>query len=374
MPHIADEDPIRPLDHFRGAREAARPEDRLRQIRLRAARFREEMLAGPAVTCFRSRALVRVPYPSRYALLNALSLPVPMVHIVNRVFLIQWESEGARKTLLVSPSDVTANSETPFFKRLRRGFGPFQESGKRFLAPELGTVEGSLAEAGISPEDVDYITYDHLHTQDLRKWLGTAGHPGFFPRAKLLIMRAEWESAEALLPPQRDWYCPGGLDGVDPARVVLLNGDVMLGESVALIHTPGHTEGNHSIVTHTPEGLFVTSENGVAPDSYAPLASRIPGVARYAAETGMEVILNGNTLERGIDQYLSMIQEKEIAGPSLRNPNFPNLVCSSELAAFWAFPGIRPTFAFGDIDLGMPAARKVKTSPSPSLSDSTHWN
>jgi hypothetical protein len=137
-----------------------------------------------------------------------------------------------------------------------------------------------------------------------------------------------------------DWYCPNGIDGIHPSRVILLDGDTMLGESVALMHTPGHTEGNHSFVAHTPEGLMVTSENGVAPDSYAPRASRIPGVARYAEQTGMEVILNGNTLEGGLDQYISMVQEKEVAGPSVRNPEFPNMVCSSELAAYWAFPSL----------------------------------
>ena len=79
------------------------------------------------------------------------------------------------------------------------------------------------------------------------------------------------------------------------------------------LHTPGHTEGNHSFVVRTPRGLLVTSENGVGADSYAPLASRIPGLRRYAQDTGVEVILNGNTQEGGLDQYLSMIQEKEIA-------------------------------------------------------------
>ncbi len=142
------------------------------------------------------------------------------------------------------------------------------------------------------------------------------------------------------------------MSGIHPSRVVLLDTDTLLGESVLLMRTPGHTEGNHSFVAHTDEGIFVTSENGVAPDAYAPLASRIPGVAKYARNTGMEVILNGNTLEAGLDQYISMVQEKEVAGASLRDPAFPNMVCSSELAAYWAFPGIRPTFSFGDLSMG----------------------
>jgi glyoxylase-like metal-dependent hydrolase (beta-lactamase superfamily II) len=362
-------DVISPVHHFKGARDAASPADRLREVRTRAARFREEMLAAPPVRYYRSFGLVRVPYPTKYAFLNAFSLPTPLLHIVNRLFVIQvdvgGEAEGAAsadsrstvKTVLVSPSDVQANAETPFFKRLARKFGPFQELGKRLVGPELSTVEWCLHQTGIAPEDVDFIAYDHLHTQDLRRWLGTGDKPGFFPRAKLLVMRQEWESTRGLLPPQQVWYCPHGIDGIDPAKVVLLDGDVKLGESVAILHTPGHTEGNQSFVVRTPEGLMVTSENGVGPDSYAPLASEIPGLRKHARATGMEIILNGNTLERGLDQYISMIQEKEIAGPSMRNPDFPNMVCSSELAAYFAFPGIEPTFSFGDLEFGAPKVR-----------------
>ncbi|MEZ4299335.1 MAG: hypothetical protein R3B70_30575 [Polyangiaceae bacterium] len=343
---------LRAVEDFKGARDAASPKDRLREVRLRANRLRERMLGGKVARFYASRGLIRVPYPSRYAFLNAFSLPTPFVHILNRVFVIQVDTEQGVKTLLASPSDIHANAETPFFKRLASGMGPFQEIGKKFLGPEISTVEVALGEIGIRPEQVDYISYDHLHTQDVRKWLGSGEKDGYFPNAKLLVMRQEWESTQGLLPPQLDWYCPSGVEGIHPSRVVLLDGDTMLGESVLLMKTPGHTEGNHSFVVHTPEGLMVTSENGVAPDAYAPLASKIPGVASYAKKTGAEVILNGNTLEGGLDQYISMVQEKEVAGPSRRNPEFPNMACSSELAAYWAFPGSSPTMSFGDLTFG----------------------
>jgi hypothetical protein len=345
---------LRPLDLFAGAREHARPADRLRAVRQAAEALHERMTSAPPVTFFKSAGLARVPYPTRYALRDACSVPTPFVHILNRVFIVEVRFAGQTKTLLFSPSDIQGNRETPFFKRLAAGVGPFGAFGERLLAPTLGTVEERLAETGISPEKIDYISYDHLHTQDLRKWLGAGGAPGYFPNAKLLVMRQEWASTHGLLPTQADWYCPHGTDGVDPARVVLLDGDTMLGDSVALVHTPGHTEGNHSFVTRTTEGVFVTSENGVACDAYAPQHSRIPGVAKYARATGAEVVLNGNTLEDSVDQYISMVAEKTIAGPSKRNPDFPSMVCSSELAAYWAFPGIAPTFAYGDLELGAP--------------------
>jgi hypothetical protein len=252
---------------------------------------------------------------------------------------------------------VEANGQTPFFRNLARRFGRFESLGTKLIAPTLGSVEGHLESIGIPPEQVDYITYDHLHTQDLRKWLGSEGDPGYFPNARLLVMRQEWEAVQGPLPPQAYWYCPDGIAGVPGDRVVVLDGDVQLGQGVYLIRTPGHTMGNHSIVVRTTEGIFVTSENGVGPDSYAPLASDIPGLRAYAKRTGEEVILNGNTLEGGLDQYLSMIQEREMAGPSDRHPAFPNVVCSSEAASYWAFPGVQPTFSFGDLRLGTPGCR-----------------
>src|SRR5262249_44246871 len=169
---------LRPIDDFKGARDAASPQDRLREVKLRAARFRERMLKGKPARYYASFSLIRVPYPTRYALLNACSALTPMVHILNRLFVIQVDTDHATKTVLASPSDIHANAETPFFKRLGRKFGPFEEAGKRFLGPEIATVEKCLSDIGLPPEKVDYISYDHLHTQDLRKWLGTGEKTG----------------------------------------------------------------------------------------------------------------------------------------------------------------------------------------------------
>lgn len=167
-------------------------------------------------------------------------------------------------------------------------------------------------------------------------------------------MKQEWDSVQGLLPPQADWYCPNGTGGVASDRILVLDGDVSLGQGIALIRTPGHTAGNHSLVAHTPEGIFVSSENGVSADSYSPLKSRIPGVKKYAKTTGMEVILNGNTLESGLEQYISMVQEKEMAGISSRNSDFYNVMPSSEMTSYWLFPGTAPTFSFGRLSFGSP--------------------
>ncbi|MFO0745964.1 MAG: hypothetical protein U1F43_09855 [Myxococcota bacterium] len=352
MTAAADRSPLpedlTPLDDFVGARSASGPADRRRELVKRATGLRERLMGARPVRQYRSFELVRFPYPAKYGFRDALALPVPFVCMANRLFVVRVDTAAGPRVLLVSPSDAARNAETPYFKDLGKGFGPAGPLAEKALATRGPEVRACLAEVGLRPAEVDYITYDHLHTQDLRGWIGPGG---LFPRARLLVMRAEWESLHALTAPQLRWYCPRGAEGIDPARVILLDGDVMLGDSVALVATPGHTEGNHSIAVRTPEGVMVTSENGIASESWAPEHSRIPGLRAYA-RSGMDVVLNGNTLERGLDQYLSMIVEKTLAGPSARDPRFPNVVPSSELVAAWFAPGVRPTFAFGDLSFG----------------------
>lgn len=339
------------IDHFDGARDARGPQDRVENVRAAAHEFRKTMLNQPKVRFYQSFDLVKVPYPSYYGLRSAFKYEhvVPYMHILNRLFVVQFETTEGLKTLLVSPSDHERNGETPFFKRIADS-GP--AALERLIVTRFDTVPKIVERLGFAPEDIDYITYDHLHTQDVRRWLGTDHEPAIFPNAKLLVHRQEWESTKCLTPIQADWYCPHGIEGVSESKVVFIEGDVMLGNGVAMLSTPGHTEGNHSMVIHTDEGLWVTSENGVSVDAFAPEHSKVPGLKEYQAATDTEVILNGNTLEGSIDQYISMIQEKTVAGPSRRDDRFPNIFPSSEMTPFWAFPGLKPAFYVGQAKHG----------------------
>lgn len=335
-----------PITQFEGARNAPGQMARVEDTRAAANDFRAFMLSQPKVRFYQSFDLVKVPYPTRYGLRNAFSREkfVEFLHLTNRCFVVQFDTAEGVKTMLVSPSDHERGGETPFFRRL-------SDSSPKFIEPLIAkrytTAPAIVESLGLTVEDIDYITYDHLHTQDVRRWLGTDDEPAVFPNAKLLIMRREYDCALDLNPYQADWYCPNGLAGIPDHKIIQLDGDTMIGDGVALIHTPGHTEGNHSIVVHTDEGLWVTSENGISVDSYAPLLSTAAGVAEYARTIGTEVIINANTLEDSIDQYISMVQEKTIAGPSARDPRYPNIFPSSEMTPFWLFPGTKPSFTVG---------------------------
>jgi hypothetical protein len=368
---IEDEPALRRVTAFDGARASTVPTTRLEEVRRRARAFGDELRAGPKVLYMKTCELVRVPYPTRYGFTGCFVqsfATTPVMHIVNRLVVLQVKTPDGPKLVLSSPSDILANAETRFFKRLgggrlqglaghwndKHGIGRVKALAQKMVAPITNTVDGWLKELGIAPEEVDYITYDHLHTQDLRNWLGSSvdGRKALFPNAKLLIMRREWDAAQGLVPPQRDWYCPNGVAGLPEDRVVLLDSSVMVGEGLALVESPGHTMGNHSLVVHTDRGVIVSSENGVSADSYAPQASRINAVRSYAKATGAEVILNGNTQESGLEQYISMVMEKEIAGPNQLDAAFTNVLPSSELAHHWAFPGLRPTFQWDAIEHG----------------------
>ena len=192
---------------------------------------------------------------------------------------------------------------------------------------------------------------------------GGGGEQAYFPRAKLLVQREEWESVRHLHPLERVWYVPGGTDGVPEERVVQLEGDAWLGRGVALLATPGHTQGNMSLAVATDKEVFVVSENGVATECYTPLQSRIPGVRAFAEQMGWEVVLNGNTRESSLDQYASMLLEKLFAGPSRVEGAFVNFHPSSLLTDSLLAPGFTPTLTLpapnhGDIR-PTPAARRT---------------
>ncbi|MGH8453791.1 MAG: hypothetical protein ACRESW_04495, partial [Nevskiales bacterium] len=288
---------LRRFTHFDGTRAHPRPMVRVDNVRQAAKDFRRDLLSQSKLRYYHSMELVRVPYPTKYGYLNAYRGLSSFLHLCNRLFVIQFNSSEGVKTLLVGPSDWENQRETPFFDRLNKSAGPFAGVAENLLFKKTATVPERLQEIGLDPAEVDYITYDHLHTQNVRRWLGADGQPALFPNAKLLVFRDEWESTLSLIPWQSQWYCPNGIAGVPMDKVILLDHDVFLGEGVALMRSTGHTIGNHSIVAHTDDGLFVTSENGISLDAYAPQLSKLPGIAAYAKYTGSEIILNGNTLE-----------------------------------------------------------------------------
>jgi len=143
-----------------------------------------------------------------------------------------------------------------------------------------------------------------------------------------------------------------GLEGVDPDQFLAFDGDIELGPGIALLWTPGHTDGNHSLVINTPDGVWVSSENGISLDNWQPDLSKIPGVRRYAETYGREICPNANTLEDSLDQYDSMVKEKILADPCRDDPRWLQILPSTELVDWKRFWPVRPTKRHGGIAYG----------------------
>jgi len=316
---------------------------RLDAVRRAGRGLRDRILATGTVRRVRTADLATFPYPTRFAFAGAASSPVPYAFLRNRVHLVEVVAEGRTVTILVNPSDPEASSAAPYFARLEARYG---KATRALLAKVHGTVAAALAEWQVAPAAIDYVTFDHLHVQDVRAVL--AG----LPNARLLAQRAELATLTGLHPLQVEWYIPDALAGIAPDRIVALDGDYLLGGGFALVRTPGHTAGNHTLVVITDRGAWTISENGICVDAYQPGLSRIRGLARHARDTGVEVILNANTREGTLDQYTSMVLEKTLASGVPDRPELPQHCASSELVHHVLAPGLTPTYAHGGLTYG----------------------
>jgi len=344
---------IRPINHFSNSRESLSPQERLKQVNFQAKHFVDDFkLINQQVQFMQTFDLASAPYRVKSAFGDATNLINPYLYVTHRLIVLQFATQTGTKTLLFAPSDVAANVKTPYFQRLQTLIGRFFQALQPMITPTHNTVEEILDSIGITPEQVDFISYDHLHTQDLRKWLGSHEQSAYFPNAKLLVMYEEWEAVKDLLPLQNHWYCPDGIDGIDPNKVIPLHSSIMLGDSIALIQTPGHTQGSHSLVVNTNTGILVCSQNGIAVDNYSPEYSTIYGIADFAEKNSMAVIPNGEQPELRIDQYISMILEKTIADKHPEDDRFYNIMPSSELSARWQPFALAPTLSFGEVKFG----------------------
>jgi hypothetical protein len=324
---------------------------RLRAVRVATERLRDRFAAGPRVVSVRTLPLTTLAYPTKYAFNAAALSPAPLVSLTHRCVLVQLMQGGSLKNLLFNPTDIHAARMTPYFARLIEQFG---ERLSTILAQAYEPLEAQLGRFGLVADDIDYVAFDHFHTQDLRTLLGTedGAHPPRFPHATLLAPRAEWEDWDDLHPYQRAWFIKDGKHGVIQKKVALTEGDLSLGDGVLLLRTPGHTTGNQTLFMNTEQGVWGISENGTAADSWSPLESKIAGLASMCRKNDLDLIVNSNTPEWGADQYTSMILERTLVDRVRRAPAFVQMFPSSEVTPTLLAPGLAPTLLHRAITSG----------------------
>ena len=348
---------IHTISHFGPAAREPQPGHQLDLIRQAAPGFREWFRTTGMPDWIGTFDLVSLPYPTRFGLFRAAITPAPFLSLTHRLIVVRWrEPDGKPRVLLFEPTDVELARRTPYFARLSE-LTP--AAFERAFARPLGDVLSHLRSVGIESGDVDWITFDHLHTQDVRRWLGTtepahdlspsAPVPAALPNARLIVQRAELELLAALHPLQVPWYQASTFAALPQQALFPIDGDMLIGPGVALLATPGHTTGNQTLVVNTETGIWASSENVIAAECLTPELSRIPGVRRYTRVWEQEVVLNANTLEATARQYNSCVLEKLIVDTARADSRFVQFLPSSELTGTVLSPGTSPTFTHSGI-------------------------
>ncbi|WP_132992702.1 hypothetical protein [Gordonia zhaorongruii] len=354
----------RSIPEFDGVHDVWPRGDRLNAVRDAAAAYKKRFKEQGVIRAAKSVDIAAAPYPVNYAFHDAVSVPsLPILSMINRMVVVQYEDwNGTPRTLVFEPTVPDGSAEAPYYRNLQK-LADKVPGGKLFtdfIYKQYNEPGDVLEKLGLSRDDIDFCTFDHLHVQDSRMILGSteviegesAPREPLFGDAKMLVHSRELATLQSMHPMQWAWYVDGSLGGVDPDKFATFDGDIELGVGVSLLWTPGHTDGNHSLVINTEDGVWVSSENGISLDNWQPELSKIPGVRRYHEQFGREICPNSNTLEDSLDQYDSMIKEKTMADPCGDDPRWLQILPSTELAPWKRFWPVVPTYVHGGIDYG----------------------
>lgn len=142
-----------------------------------------------------------------------------------------WYIEGLGEKILV---DAGASVE-------------YLQKARGIPSEEIQTLESGLGKLGIIPDDVDLIIATHLHHDHI-------AYANRFPRAKVLIQRAELEFAKEPHPVCTGHYCKEFFEGLN---FEIIEGDSKICDEVDIFSTPGHTPGGQSVSIKTSQGIAV---------------------------------------------------------------------------------------------------------------------
>ncbi len=114
--------------------------------------------------------------------------------------------------------------------------------------PELnGRLLAELAEAGVSLDDIDIVTFTHLHGDHTGWNLDRATGKPLFPRARYLVPTGDWDHYDAATPPT-DSFTRDMLPLQATGRLELIDGEHSLSPGLTTLPTPGHTPGHTSLM------------------------------------------------------------------------------------------------------------------------------
>ncbi len=126
--------------------------------------------------------------------------------------------------------------------------------GKELRVKKEDFLLTRLQEAGVSPEEINFVFQSHLH------W-AHSGMLRYFPKAKIIVQRQEY--GYAINPPpfaERFYRCQ--YYNSSNLNWQIIDGDESLMPGITAIFTPGHTPGHQSLMVDLPESgtLILTGD------------------------------------------------------------------------------------------------------------------
>jgi glyoxylase-like metal-dependent hydrolase (beta-lactamase superfamily II) len=167
-----------------------------------------------------------------------------------------WYVEGVREKILVD-----GGGSVEYLSKVRG-----------IPAREIQPLDSGLSKLGISFDDIDLIIATQLHHDHIAQ-------ASRFPKAKVLVQRAELEFARKAHPLFASLYVR---EFFDRLNFEVIDGDAEISEGISLLSTPGHSPGGQSVSIKTAQGtaviagLCTISENFEPP---SPIKEIMPVIA-----------------------------------------------------------------------------------------------
>lgn len=119
---------------------------------------------------------------------------------------------------------------------------------RNFGVSEESTIEQSLAELDMTPDDIDAILMTHMHFDHaggLTKWQGDQLVP-VFPNADIFVTQTEWDEMRQPNMRSKNTYWKENWEPVQHL-VKPYDGELTVAPGITMIHTGGHSDG-HAVI------------------------------------------------------------------------------------------------------------------------------
>lgn len=293
---------IEPLADLDRARAVTPAGARVRELRTAGEALGERLRQG-AIARVEVLALDRIPCRLATALDGASTGTLrAWGELERRMLFVELERGGERVRVVVDPVALGSWQRTPW------GAWLAEAHPRRARAALEGArdVASALASVDVDPASIDIAVLTHLRGQDLRALIGTArgdaleeARPSVLPRARWVVSATEWASARVPHDLERAHLVRGSLERVAESRVEPFEHDLVIAGALAIVRTPGLTEGHASALVHDRGGVRVWSGHGVSAECWSPYHSRVAGLRERVRELDVEAVPRGDAFSRG---------------------------------------------------------------------------